>query len=173
MARRFRGESTCKVDQKGRINLPPQFRRAIEEGDPGYTAGGRPSLLLVYGDDSFTHVMGYTQEAMETLERRIERMPSSDLKRRLQKQFGAFVQEVEVDADGRILMAPKVRDRLGNSSEIYLLAAGDTFKIWNPDAYARVEQAAAGAYAAMSGDELLDAMDSVLAGLGDDADAAG
>lgn len=166
MARRFRGESTCKVDQKGRINLPPQFRRTVEEGDPGYTAGSRPSLLLVYGDDSFTHVIGYTQLAMEALERRITRMKSSDLKRQMAAQFLGRVQEVEVDADGRILLGPKVRERLGTPEEVYLLANGDTFRIWNPDTYARTEAKAAGAFAGKSADELLDAMDAL--GAGDD-----
>ena len=34
MARRFRGESVHKVDNKGRVSIPAPFRRILEEGDP-------------------------------------------------------------------------------------------------------------------------------------------
>ena len=46
MARRFRGEIVQKVDGKGRVSIPAAFRRVLEQGDPEWTEGLRPELVL-------------------------------------------------------------------------------------------------------------------------------
>lgn len=139
MARRFRGESTCKVDAKGRFFLPPLFRRAVEDGDPNFQPGGRPELVLVYGDETFDYLHCYTIEAMAELDAKIDRLPSSPKKRRLERLYSGRALQLEVDNDGRILLSPKLREKLGIESEVYLIASGRTFKIWNPDVYAAKE----------------------------------
>ena len=47
--RRFRGEAENKVDAKGRISIPAPFRRILEEGDPDWSSGLNPNLVIVYG----------------------------------------------------------------------------------------------------------------------------
>jgi len=44
--RRFRGEAENKVDNKGRVSIPAAFRRILEEGDPDWSSGLNPNLLL-------------------------------------------------------------------------------------------------------------------------------
>ena len=48
--RRFRGEGHHKVDGKGRVSIPASFRRVLESGDPDWTDGLNPNLVIVYGD---------------------------------------------------------------------------------------------------------------------------
>jgi MraZ protein len=46
----FYGEFTQKIDGKGRVSIPVDFRRALEQGDPDWAPGGRPRVRIVYGD---------------------------------------------------------------------------------------------------------------------------
>ena len=65
MARRFRGESDHKVDTKGRVSIPASFRRVIQDGDPDYTDGLAPRLIIVYGGKTRNYLEGFTIEAMD------------------------------------------------------------------------------------------------------------
>ena len=74
MTRRFRGEIVQKVDGKGRVSIPASFRRVLEQGDPDWTEGLRPELVLAYGGQSQKYIEGYTVQAMEDIENAIESM---------------------------------------------------------------------------------------------------
>jgi len=74
VARRFRGEIVQKVDGKGRVSIPAPFRRVLEAGDPDWTEGLRPELILVYGGQAQKYIEGYTVRAMEDIEDAIEAM---------------------------------------------------------------------------------------------------
>jgi MraZ protein len=154
------------VDNKGRFFLPPLFRRAVEDGDPGFQPGSRPELVIVYGDETFDCLEGYTISAMEELDAKIERLPNSPLKRRLERIFSGMAVQTEVDGDGRILLPQKLRDKLGIDTEVYLIAGGRKFTIWRKDVYdARHAADLATDDGLPPGVDLLDAMDAELAKL--------
>ena len=46
----FTGEHTQKVDGKGRMSIPADFRRVLESQDPDWTDGLNPRMYLLYGD---------------------------------------------------------------------------------------------------------------------------
>ena len=46
----FTGEHTLKVDSKGRMSVPADFRRVLEAGDPDWTTGLQVGLYVIYGD---------------------------------------------------------------------------------------------------------------------------
>ncbi|MFK5998363.1 MAG: division/cell wall cluster transcriptional repressor MraZ [Rhodobacterales bacterium] len=136
MARRFRGESTHKVDAKGRVSIPAAFRRVLEEGDPDWTEGLFPTLILVYGGKSRNFIEGYTVEAMDEVDTRISNMPRGSKERRLLEQmFSGQSVQMQVDPTGRLVLSQKLRDKIGISDEAFFIAAGDTFQIWEPAAY--------------------------------------
>ena len=43
----FTGEHTQKVDGKGRMSIPADFRRVLEAGDPEWTTGLSPRMYLL------------------------------------------------------------------------------------------------------------------------------
>ncbi len=136
MARRFRGESVHKVDAKGRVSIPAAFRRVLEDNDPDWTEGLTPTLVIVYGDKSRSFLEGYSMTAMEEVDERIADLPRGSRNRRLlERMFSGQAVTMQVDETGRLVLPPKLRDKIGIKGEAFFIASGDTFQIWEPGTY--------------------------------------
>ncbi len=136
MARRFRGESTHKVDAKGRVSIPAAFRRVLEENDPDWTDGLNPNLIIVYGDKSRSFLEGYSMTAMDDVDEKIAKLPRGSKNRRmLERMFSGQAVQLQVDETGRLVLSPKLRDKIGITGEAFFIASGDTFQIWGPATY--------------------------------------
>lgn len=136
MARRFRGESSHKVDSKGRVSIPAPFRRVLEEADPDWTDGLNPNLVLVYGGKTRNFIEGYTMASMAEVDDKIAALPRGSKRRRaLEHMFSGQSVQVQVDETGRLVLAKKLRDKIGITDEAVFVASGDTFQIWEPGAY--------------------------------------
>ncbi|SEL18643.1 MraZ protein [Roseivivax marinus] len=139
---RFRGESTNKVDGKGRVSIPPSYRRVLEAGDPDWAAGAEtgPSLVIVYGDHRSKCLECYTIEEFEAVEDRISRMKRGSQKRRvLERLFSSQSMTTTIDNTGRIVLTQKLREKLGISGEIQFASNVDTFQMWEPQTYREEE----------------------------------
>lgn len=144
MARRFRGEGHLKVDSKGRVSIPASFRRVIEKGDPEWSAGQRPNLIIVYGLERQSQLDCYTIEAMDEIEARIARMQPGSVERKMMERiFHGRAMDTQIDEDGRIVLPKFLRDKIDIHSEAFFIASGDYFQIWKPETYAATEAARA------------------------------
>ena len=144
MARRFRGESTHKVDAKGRVSIPALFRRVLEAGDPDWHEGLRPQLVIVYGDHRKKFLECYTIEAIDEVDEKIAAKPRGSMERRmLERLFHGQSLPTEVDPDGRLVLPQKLREKIGleTGKEAFFIASGDTFQIWKPETYEKEELA--------------------------------
>ncbi len=140
MARRFRGEFHQKVDTKGRVSIPALFRRVIEAADPDWSDGQRPNLVIVYGDHRRKFLECYTMEAIDEIDRQIDRMPRGSKERRmLERLMHGQSHPTQVDEDGRIVLPQKLRDKIGLDGEAFFIASGDRFQIWKPETHAEAE----------------------------------
>lgn len=166
MSRRFRGEYTFKVDAKGRVSIPALFRRVLEAGDPDYTEGLRPQLVIVYGPPDQPYLEAYTIAEIEKLEAKIEKLPNSPLKRRLVRDITSRSHHTEVDPDGRLVLPLRHREKIGLEKEAFFVGTSGTFQIWNPETYeAQLAEEEAGelGFDLPEGTNPLDALDMVLA----------
>lgn len=142
MARRFRGESHHKVDTKGRVSIPALFRRVLEAGDPDYTEGLNPNLVIVYGDHRRNYLEAYTIEAIDEVDDQIAKLPRGSMERRmLERLFNGQSFPTTVDETGRLVLPAKLRQKIGLDKEAFFIATGDTFQIWKPETYEEVEMA--------------------------------
>lgn len=137
MARRFRGESVNKVDAKGRVSIPAPFRRVLEEGDPDWTAGLSPHLVLIHGRNDMQCLEGYTIRGMEELDDMISAMPKFDEDREyLEIVLNTNSSYAQVDETGRIVLSAKLREVVGVTEDALFAGLGEKFQIWHPDMFA-------------------------------------
>ncbi|MEM8593013.1 MAG: division/cell wall cluster transcriptional repressor MraZ [Pseudomonadota bacterium] len=136
MARRFRGESHHKVDTKGRVSIPASFRRVLEAGDPDWTEGLNPELVIVYGDHRRKFLECYTMEAIAEVDAKIDALQRGSRERKiLQQLFHGQSFPTNVDETGRLVLPAKLRAKIDLDGEAFFIAAGDTFQIWKPETY--------------------------------------
>ena len=165
MSRTLWGIFDHKVDQKGRVSVPADYRRVIEAGDPSFGQGRRPQLAIVYGLDD-DYLVGYTIEEITKYEERIGKMRNSPLKRQLVRRLISKSFRTEIDNDGRLVLPQERREQLKLEGEVTFVGALGTFQMWRPDTYLASEAADDAAIGDdMEGEALLDAMDEALAEL--------
>lgn len=142
MAQRFRGEFHQKVDDKGRVSIPAQFRRVLQSGDPDWADGKRPEFVIVYGNANRRYLECYTMDAIAEVDDKIAAMPRGSVERRmLERLFNGQSQQTNVDETGRIVLPQKLREKIGLDAEAFFIATGDTFQLWKPETYAAEEDA--------------------------------
>lgn len=136
----FSGTITQRVDGKGRVSIPADFRRVLEAGDPDFSPETRRvRMRVVYGDPTRKCLDIYTISAFEKLMKRVALLPEGSDEREILELFFVSGSEVaEVDADGRTILAQRLRDHLGMSrdgSEAVFAGALDLFRIWTPEEF--------------------------------------
>lgn len=147
MSRRFRGSDTFKVDGKGRVSIPAQFRRVLEAGDPDWTEGLNPTLVIVAGDEDQPYLDCYTVEAMAEIDAKISRMPRfSEARDYLEDHFNGTSVETSVDETGRLVLPAKLRGKIGLKDAAFFMAKGDRFEIWHPDTHAQARKSKRAAF---------------------------
>lgn len=143
MGRRFRGESTQKVDGKGRVSIPANFRRVLEAGDPDWVEGKPANLVIVYADETRKFLECYTVEAIDEVDAQIARIPRGSPHRKyMERIFNGQSIETTVDGTGRMVLPKKARDKIGLAGEgnAFFIASGDTFQIWQPSEFSDSEE---------------------------------
>jgi len=126
----FSGEATVKVDDKGRIILPASIRAVLEGADGKIPTDTKPALIIVYGTDEQKQLQVYTEDSIQEVRAKIERMPNSPLSRSLRFMYFTRTARVEIDGAGRMLIEKKLREKLKNEGEIYVVGLGKTFELW-------------------------------------------
>ena len=133
----FTGEHTQKVDGKGRMSIPADFRRVLESQDPEWTEGLNPRMYLLYGDHLKNELHVYTVEEFGTLVASINAMPKgSSAKKKLSYLYIGQSMKMEIDKDGRTVMPIRQREKLGlGDGELYFRGVGDHFEIWKAETF--------------------------------------
>ncbi|MFQ3184414.1 MAG: MraZ protein [Alteromonas macleodii] len=146
MSLSFRGEFNQKVDGKGRMSIPADFRVVLTDGDPRCPESLLPRIVVLHGPHLKNCLHVYTVEAMEEIEDGIKALPrGSDARKRASRMILGKSWDTEVDKDGRIVLPQRLRQQIGLKGEATMAAMGDFFEIWNTETYAEAEAAEAAA----------------------------
>jgi MraZ protein len=125
----FRGSAPAKIDDKGRLKIPTDFRRVIEE-----RYGPDLFVTSIEGDSALL----YPLPVWEEIEARLGGMPSTDqVKARFLERVGYFGQQSRLDNQGRLLIPQILRESAGMNGEVVVSAHLDHLVVWNRDRFAR------------------------------------
>ena len=124
----FTGEHERLLDEKGRLVLPPNFRRHLQ--DAAFIAKSLEApCLMVYS----------AEEIEKVAERLIEQVQGKKVTADAQRRWSASISEVKTDTQGRIAIPTKLRDQIGLEREAVLIGVINRLEIWIPNEWNRIE----------------------------------
>jgi transcriptional regulator MraZ len=119
------GHAPATVDDKGRLKVPADFRKVIEEK---------------YGRDCFItsqdgeRALIYPMPVWYDITERLARVPStSQAKQKLLERVNYFGQASTLDAQGRLLVPQVLRDVAAIKSDVVVIGNQDHLIVWNEE----------------------------------------
>jgi MraZ protein len=117
------GHAPARVDDKGRLKIPADFRKLIEEK---------------YGSDCFiTSIDGeratvYPLPVWYDFQARLAKVPSTSIaKAKLLERVNYFGQPATIDAQGRVLIPSILREVAAITDDVVVLGSTDQLIVWN------------------------------------------
>ncbi len=132
----FRGVSTVSLDSKGRVVVPARYRDALLA-----VAGGR----VVVTADPGRCLLLYPLPEWEPIEKKLTGLSGFNPQiRALQRLLVGHAHELDMDAAGRILLPPMLRQFAGLEKSVVLVGQGAKLEMWNEERWQdEVDQALA------------------------------
>ncbi|MGY0217864.1 division/cell wall cluster transcriptional repressor MraZ [Endozoicomonadaceae bacterium StTr2] len=120
----FRGVNAINLDAKGRLAIPTRYRQCLLEQSEGQLVAtidtDEPCLLI------------YPLPAWNAIQEKIEALPSfHPMTRRIQRLLIGHATDLVMDAQGRILLPPLLREYAGLTKKTMLLGQGRKFELWD------------------------------------------
>jgi MraZ protein len=123
----LRGSYPARIDDRGRLKLPSAFKALVEDRH------GSSLYLTSVGGDS---VRIYPMPVWLGVEERVRQMPSSHPARlKFLDRVNYFGQAAEFDAQGRIVIPPRLREAAGMSGDVDVLGQMEYLEVWNHDRF--------------------------------------
>ena len=130
------GRYENKIDSKGRLSIPADFRRLLEQNDPEWEGGKFARAFVVFGDHRRDYLEVHSVIDMQSIHRQIQAMDRGSKKRgELQRLYAHQVQLVQLDTTGRIVLTAYLRDKIGLTDKALVLGDSDTFLVYKPETY--------------------------------------
>ena len=119
----FKGEFNHTIDPKGRIIVPMKLRDEL--GENFVITKGLDGCLWMFDNDQW-----------EKVENEIREMPFTLKEARVISRFIiAGASDGEMDKQGRVLIAPNLREYAGLDKDVVLAGVGSRVEIWSKDRY--------------------------------------
>jgi MraZ protein len=115
----FYGEFDYKIDEKGRLPIPPKYRNIFKDG-----------LVLTPGAENC--ITAYTAAEWKKLSTTLTNSPLSRSKmRRLNRALFATAFSTRIDGQGRIAIPAPLREHAQITDEVVIAGSNTYLEIWN------------------------------------------
>lgn len=115
-----------KIDKKGRVSIPSQFRSVISsEGS---------DVVIIYKSVVRNCLEGCAFSRIEKMHEAIEEFdPFSDVKDAFATSILGASHQISFDSEGRIVLPKKLMEEVKLEENAIFIGKGKIFEIWNPD----------------------------------------
>jgi MraZ protein len=119
------GHAPAKVDDKGRLKVPAEFRKIIEQ-----KFGGECFITSTDGQRALI----YPMPVWHDFQARLAKVPSTSVaKTKLLERVNYFGQTGAIDGQGRVLIPTILRSVAGIAEDVVVIGNNDHLIIWNEE----------------------------------------
>lgn len=123
----FRGASSINIDAKGRMAMPVRFRDLFHVDSEAGSA-----QLVVTIDTEESCLLIYPLAEWNLIQQKLEQLPSfNPAARRIQRLLIGHATDLELDANGRILLPSLLREYAQLEKKVILLGQGKKIELWS------------------------------------------
>ncbi len=121
----FFGEFEYKIDEKGRVPIPPKFRQELKDG-----------VVLITGIESC--ITAYPLSEWKKLADTLTGGSVTRSKlRKLNRALFASAFKLDIDGQGRVALPTPLREYAEIEDEVIIAGANNYFELWNKDQWLR------------------------------------
>ncbi|UCC17225.1 MAG: division/cell wall cluster transcriptional repressor MraZ [Dehalococcoidales bacterium] len=117
----FLGEFEYKIDEKGRVPIPPKFRRDLKDGV--VLSAGPEKCIIAYSIPEWNKLAESLTSGT---------IAASKL-RRLNRAFFATAFNIAIDNQGRIALPVPLREYAGIEDELIVAGVNTYLELWNKE----------------------------------------
>lgn len=120
----FIGSSDAKADSKGRVFLPANFRKVLQDA-------GEDGLVMrkdIFQDCLVIYPESVWKQQLDTLRSKLSRWNKQE--QLIFRQFVADAEILTTDANGRILLSRRYREMTGINQDVRFIGMDDTIEVW-------------------------------------------
>ncbi|HEY7839119.1 MAG TPA: division/cell wall cluster transcriptional repressor MraZ [Terriglobales bacterium] len=122
----LRGNYPARVDDKGRLKLPTEFRAHLDQIQPQH------QFYITSFDGLSARV--YPMREWERIEEKLAALPSlHPTKQKLLSRTNYYGQVVEMDGQGRVLMPAVLRESAEMRGDVAVLGYLQYLEVWNKE----------------------------------------
>jgi len=119
------GHASARVDDKGRLKIPADFRKLIEE-----KYGSDCFITSIDGD----HAMLYPMHVWYEFQARLAKVPSTSIaKQKMLERVNYYGHAATIDSQGRVLVPSVLREVAGIADDVVVLGNTDHLIVWNEE----------------------------------------
>jgi len=117
----FLGEFEYKIDEKGRVPVPPKFRRELKDG-----------VVLAPGVEKCINLYPYSEWKKLAATLTSSSIARSKM-RKLNRAFFATAFNLNIDGQGRVALPVPLREHAGIDDELVIAGANTYLELWNKE----------------------------------------
>lgn len=118
----FRGINSITIDAKGRMAIPARYRDLLD------------SAMVLTIDTEETCLLLYPVLEWQKIEASLQKLPSFNAAaRRIQRLLIGHATDIDLDAQGRILLPQELRQYAQLQKQAVLIGQGNKFEVWNDE----------------------------------------